>query len=493
MEVRTLRSRIISGVVWLAATKALGQVITWVMTLVVVRLLSPTDYGLMGMAVLVTGFLLLFNEFGLGAAIVQNPNLNDGHISDLRWAILLINIALFLLLLAAAPLVAHWFNEPALVGIVRVLGVTFVINGIGAPSMFMLQRDMAFDKKSKAELVGNLIGGFTTLGAAVAGLAVWSLVVGYLVQQMLVNLLYCVYCPLKSSKTFSFRNITQFVNFGLQVASAKILWFASSNADFAVVGRVLGTTALGYYNLAFQFSSLPIEKIVSIVTQVAFPSFAALQNDTETLRRYYLKLVASVAIITFPMFMGLFLVADAAVGVFLTSKWAPVVVPLKILCVVSCIRAIETMNSPLLLAVGRPRIAVWNNLLQVLVMPVAFYVGAQYGLTGVAVGWLVTWPVLFGIVTWQTLALIGLPFTAYLGALRHPVLASAAMVSIVTVVQYYVLSNVAAGLVLVVSSLLGCAVYMAYHWIFNRAAVAEALGTIHPRLGRATQAAPAAV
>ena len=113
------------------------------------------------------------------------------------------------------------------------------------------------------------------------------------------------------------------------------------------------------------------------------------------------------------MFLGLFLVADTGVRLFLTAKWVPVILPLKILCVVSCLRAIETMNAPLLLAKARPRIILWNNLLQAIVMPIAFYVGTRYGLAGVSIAWLITWPILFAIVTWQTLSLIDLTFADY--------------------------------------------------------------------------------
>jgi O-antigen/teichoic acid export membrane protein len=168
-----------------------------------------------------------------------------------------------------------------------------------------------------------------------------------------------------------------------------------------------------------------------------------------------------------------------------------VIVPLQLLCVVSCIRAIETMNSPLLLAMGRPQIAVRNNLLQVLVMPPAFYLGAQFGLVGVAIAWVITWPILSGIVTYQTLELIGLPVSAYAKALVHPVVSSVVMVAVVVAVQRSLLAAAPAVVVLVVSGVLGCGLYFGYHWVFNRAAVSEALDTIRPRRGRAREASAA--
>jgi O-antigen/teichoic acid export membrane protein len=490
LEAQVLKQRMVSGVFWLAATKAAGQAVMWLVTIAVVRMLSPEDYGLMGMAVLCMGFLLLFNEFGLGAAIIQAADLKDPHVSDLRWAILLINVSLFLLLLPCAPLVAAYFREPELVAIVRALGLTFVINGIGAPAMYLLQREMQFKKKSAAELVGNVAGGLCTLVAAWLGRGVWSLVIGYLVMQFSMNVLYCAFRPIPIRWTFSPANIRQFVRFGIQVALSKVLWYASSNGDFIVVGRVLGTLQLGYYSLAFQFSSLPIEKVVSIITQVAFPSFAALQSDVATLRRYYLKLVGTVALITFPMFLGLLLVAESGVRLFLTDRWLPIVVPLQLLCAVSCLRAIETMNAPLLLAKGRPRIVVLNNLLQTIVLPTAFYVGTRYGLVGVAMAWVLAWPVLFAVVTSQTLRLVDLSWADYLRAISPAASAAAVMVGVVAAVQYFLLADADPLTQFAVTSSLGCITFLGYYGVFNRAGVREAIDTIARRGPAASAAQP---
>jgi teichuronic acid exporter len=470
----------ISGVFWVAATKALAQAITWLITIVVVRLLSPQDYGLMGMAVLFTSFLLLFNDLGLGAAIIQDADLDDDRLAHLRSAILSINVILFFSLIVLAPVVARYFREPALVDILRVLGIAFVLNGIGAPSGYMLARELSFKKKSRAEFFGSMGGGMSTLAFAWTGFGVWSLVAGHLCQQLAVNTLYCFYRPIKL-RAFSLAKIRRSMNFGFQVASGSVLWYVSSNADFMVVGRVLGRTALGFYGLAFQFASLPIEKIVTVVTQVAFPSFATVQNDLDTLRRYYLKLVGTIALVTFPIFLGLFLVADSAVRVLLTPEWLPVVLPLKILCIVSCLRAIETMNAPLILARGRPRVALLNNLLQAIVLPIAFYAGARAGIAGVSIGWLIAWPILYLIVTSQTLHLVGLTFTPYVAEVRHAVVGSTLMLALVLFVQKSVLADASALANLMVSGTLGSAVYVAYNALFNMSAIQEGLALVQRR------------
>jgi teichuronic acid exporter len=493
---QSLSTRMISGVLWLMATKAVGQAITWAITITVVRLLAPQDYGLMAIASLFIGFLLLFNELGLGAAVVQKSDLDTRHLSDLRWAIFAINLALCLFLLLCAPFVATYFVEPALTWIIRVLAVIFVIQGVGVPSACMLQRELRFKLKSQAELVGNVAGSVTTLACAAAGLGVWSLVTGYLLQQVTTNALYCAYYPVRFSGRFSIANVIPFVRYGFELTSARVLSYVSTHADSFVVGRVLGTAQLGYYGLAYQLSSLPTDKITSIVTQVAFPAFSSLQKDDTTLKRYYLKLVSLVAIGTFPMFLGLFLIAESAVPLLLTSKWLPIVLPLKTLCFVSCLRSIWSLNTPLLMAKGRTRLVLWNHVLQAAVLPVGFYVGAGYGLEGVATAWLILWPLLFAIMTWQALGAIGLTLGSYMRALKHASLGSAVMVAIVTVVQQRLLAEVPRAVELAVTCGLGIVLYASYQVLFNRDALSEMITTVRdvapasPRAAATVNAVP---
>lgn len=473
----------IGGVFWIATTKGLGQVITWAITIFVIRLLDPSDYGLMGMATLFIGFLLLFNEFGLGAAIVQNGGLDDEHIWSLRWAILLINLVLFAFVLAGAPTAAAYFREPALVPILRLLGTAFVINGIGAPSMYLLQRSMAFRRKSQAEVAGHLAGGILTVALAASGFGVWSLVSGYLASQLTTNTLYCVYRPIRLGGSPSLRRITGLLKFGVQIAFARVLWYASSNADFLIVGRVLGTVQLGFYSLAFQLSSMPIDKIVGIVTQVAFPSFCAVQTDDERLRRYFVKLVGSIALVTFPMFLGLYSVAGDLVAVLFTEKWVAVIVPFQTLCVIACLRAIDTLNSPLVIAKGRPDIILANNLVRALLMPLAFYIGTRGGLEGVAIAWLAGWPPVFVVLTWPTLRLIGLRVTAYLDALKHALIGSLVMVAIIKSAQALAHGGAPTATRLVLTCALGATAYAAYQLAFNWNTVREPLALVWRRVG----------
>jgi teichuronic acid exporter len=478
-----VRNQIVKGVFWLASAKAIGQVLTWIISIIVVRLLSPQDYGLMGMAVLFTGFLLLFNELGLGSAIIQRLDMKPDQLSSLRWVVFLANVVLFLCIVLIAPWIAGYFNEPRLVSIVRALGSSFVLNGIGLPSAYLLQRDMNFKRKATAELIGSLIGAVTTLVMATLGYGVWSLVIGSLALNAGSNIAYCVFAPPILSHAFSLSRIREFVGFGFQVAVSRVLWYVASNADFMIIGRVLGTVQLGFYSLAFQFSSLPLDKLVTLITQVAYPSFSAMQNDDKRLQASYIEVTSAVALITFPIFIGLALVAHDAIEVFLTAKWLPVVLPMQLLCVVSCLRAVENLNAPLLVAKGQAGLMLRNGFAQAAVMPATFYIGAQYGIAGVAWGWLLVRPVLFVIMTAWSIRVVGLSFWRYLGGLKHATAGSVVMVVAVLLCRTLLLASASPRVDLAVSSIVGVLAYSLYHLAFNQDDVQRAMGLLRSRRG----------
>jgi len=490
MSGSSLRDRVVNGALWLTATKALGQIITWIITIIVIRLLTPADYGLMGMALLITGILFLFNEIGLGAAIVQKSTLSGDQLSDLRWLIIAVNVGLFALLVLLAPAGAAYFNEPRLSSITRVLSIMFLINAVGVPSAALLQREMAFKEKASADVIGNVVGGILTLVLAWAGYGVWSLVAGSLTLRFVTTVLYCVYRPPVFRRSFSTNNIGLFMQFGAEVAAGRFLWYLSSSADVLIVGKLLGSVQLGYYSLAFQYSTLPLDKFVAILNEVAFPSFSSVQNDTARLQRHYLKLVHFVALVTFPVFIGLVLVADSAVIVLLGARWLPVVVPLKLLCIASCFRAIEIINTPAMMARGRARMVLINTLVATIVLPVSFYIGARRGgINGVAVAWLVTRPFLFAFGMFLTTRVVEMGFARYLSGLRHPLAGSLVMVAVVVTLNSY-LGPIEPLARLIVCSLAGSATYVAYNVLFNSAALQDVMDTFRVRKPGAVPAQP---
>ncbi|MBI5235116.1 MAG: MOP flippase family protein [Deltaproteobacteria bacterium] len=468
-----LRRKVVSAVFWVGATKLLGQIISWVITVWVARLLSPDDYGLMGMCFIVIGFVTLFNEFGLGSAIIHNKSLGKEDLSSIYWLVILINAALYAAAWLAAPLMAVWFNEPGLTALLRLIALSLIINALGLAHVNMLAKELQFKRTSIAEFAGNLAGGIATLAFALYGYGVWSLVYGNLALATVKNVAFFICLPWLPGLHMNVFRIKAMLNFGSKVAAARLLWYIYSNADFLIAGKLLGKTLLGFYSIAFQFASIPLDKIVSMLTQIAYPGFCEVQHDNVLMRRYFLKTIRLVAFVTFPLFLGIFVVADDAVRVFLTEKWAPVILPLQILCVVSTLRAINAMNAPLVVAKGRPGLSMLNNLIFALVLPIAFYIGSFYGLEGFSYSWLIVFPIIFLISASISIATIELSMIEYLKTLNHPLFATVFMVTTVMVVKYaaHDMNKLPR---LALSCLAGAIAYGLYYLIVNRAMLDEA-------------------
>ncbi|MGH7770070.1 MAG: lipopolysaccharide biosynthesis protein [Candidatus Binatia bacterium] len=468
-----LRRRVLDGVFWMILVKVFGQVISWTITIYVVRILSPNDYGLMAMAGVYLSFVMLFNEVGLGSAIIQKKDLTQEDLSNICWAIIFINVVLYVLSVLSAPLIAAFFNEPRVTDVIRVASIIFIIHSLGLVSYHMLTRDMIFNRRSQAEMIGNLSGAVSTLWLATHGFGVWSLVWGTIIVEATRNLLFFVFYPWKLDFAFSFSKIKGMTQFGSKVALARFFWYLYSNMDLLIAGKILGKTQLGFYSIAVQFSTIPLDKVVSTISQVAFPVFSAVQDDHALLRRYFLTIVKFVAFVSFPAFLGIFVIAESAVPLFLSTKWMPAILPLQILCMVATFRAINTMNAPLVLAIGRPEILMFNNLIMAVVLALSFFIGSDYGLTGFAYAWLV-FPAVFLITTSISLNLVGLPLVQYFKELRHPFLGTGFMVMLVLPVQKIVLADLGLVVHVAASAALGVAFYLLYYLIFNREMFAEA-------------------
>ena len=470
---KSLRRRVLDGIVWLTALRVFGQAISWTITVYVVRILSPQDYGLMAMSGLYVSFIALFNEVGLGTLIVQRKNLTQEDISSIGSAILVFNASLYVLSFLLAPIVAFLFNEPRLVEIIRVSSAALIIQSVGIVSYNLLSRQMAFDRRSQAEMIGALLGALSVLWLAIHGFGVWSLVFGNIVIDCVKNSLFVFFCPWRPKFAISPRKIKELLPFGSKVVLARFFWYFASRIDFMIAGRVLGKTQLGHYAIALQFASIPLDKIASIITQIALPAFSQVQDDHVALRRVFLKIVKFLAIISFPIFWGIFLLADYAIPLLLSDKWSDVILPLQILCVISGFRAIESMNAPLAFAIGRPDITMVNNLLMGAVLGLSFFIGSMYGLNGLAYSWLI-FPAISLITTWISARLVGITLTEYVKQLKHPFLGTVFMVVVVFLAQNLVLSALSPVAHVVVAGTLGVGFYFLYQLLLNRLIFVEA-------------------
>jgi len=420
---------LVHGLAWTAGVKWTTQLLSWASTIVVARLLTPTDYGLVGMATVYLGFVDLVSEFGLSAAIVQGRQLTDNQISRLGGLSALFGVFFFTLSIVVASPIASFFGEPAVRPIITVLSVSFVVSALQVLPRSLLARDLQFPKLAWIDGFEGLTTTGVTLLGALLGYRYWALVIGPLAGRLISTALLTAarWHPLAWPRQFA--TLAAAVTFGWHLVVSRIAWYAYTNADFLVVGRLLGKSPLGAYTLGWNIATIPLERVSALVGTVTPAVFAAVQDNPARLRRYLASLTEGLALITFPASIGLALVADDLVLVMLGDTWRPAIMPLRLLCLWAGMRCVATLWPPVIVATGRSKLNMQFSLVACIILPTLFYFGARWGTTGVALGWLVGYPlVAIPLFLRTVLRLTEMPTRAYLQVLWPAVGATLAMV-----------------------------------------------------------------
>jgi O-antigen/teichoic acid export membrane protein len=411
-----LDGELVSGLAWTGGVKWAAQGITWASTLIVARLLSPDDYGLLSLASVFMGIVTLLSEFGLGASVVMLRELDDHQIAQINGFAIIMGFGSFLLALAAAYPLGLFFRAPQLPAVVVAMSVVFIITSFRIVPGALLQRELRFKDLALNDGLKALLLSAAMVLFASLGFRYWTLVLGALLSSTLTTglILRLRRHPIAWPRLGSIRRAT---SFSTDVVLSRIAWYFYSNSDFLVAGRTLGKGALGAYSLAWTIASVPVEKVAALVVGVTPGVFSAVQNDLAALRRYLVSLTEGIALVTFPAAVGLALVADDFVHVALTSKYEGAITPLRLLALYAMLRSIAPLLTPVLNAIGETRFAMWNNVLAFFLLPAGFLIGSRWGTTGIALTWIVVHPLIVAMAAWRVFSRIQLPVRQYVRSL----------------------------------------------------------------------------
>jgi len=469
-----LGKQVIDGLKWTAGIKLSGQVLSWAITIVVVRLLTPGDYGLLAYATVFLGFLTLISELGLSDAVVQGRAVDIPQLRSVFGAVVLMNVALTCFVaVALAPVAATFFSEPRLIPVMQVLSFGFLINCFTVIPTATLERNLVFRGRSFIDLGSGLIGNILTLGLAYNGAGVWSLIWGNLATALLRALGLNFISPFKHWPDFRIARAYRMISFGAMVALNRVLWFVYSQADVFVAGKVLGKAPLGFYSVAMHLASIPAQRVSSVINQVAFPAFARARHDVGSVGRNLLLSVRSISFFAFPVSWGLASVAPEVVRVLLGPTWLEATTPLILLSLIMPLRILSPVTHGALQAVGKPGISVRNNLFACIVMPIAFLVGCQYGLLGLSLAWVLAFPLVVLTNLFRSLHWLETKLRSYLFAMLRPAAIGAAMFGVVTLGRSLIALPQLPELIALI--LLGAGTYVVLSLLFNRAGCREML------------------
>jgi O-antigen/teichoic acid export membrane protein len=411
--VSVLRKAARSGI-WFAAFKFITQMISWMGTIVVARILSPEDYGLMSLASILTGYVQIFSELGLGSAIVQREEITQQEYSSNFWFSLLIGLGFASIAFGLSFPTGWIFNEPRLIPITQLISVLFIIGALMIVPFNILMRELKFKAIGMIQLLSVVVSIGSMLWMAYEGFGVWTLIGGTLILRVMTVILVFFVTKWRPNFHFKWSEVRPFLKFGIDVAGGRSLFYIFQKSDIFIIGKLLGTQSLGYYSFAMQLASLPTDKIVSTVNQVLFPVFSRLQHDLSKIQEMYLRTTKYMSIFVSPLFFGGAIWGDEIIHVVLGEKWVPVIFLFKCLCLSQLFVSMIAINGFVHTSMGRPRWSLYFYLASIILMPAPFYFSAQYGLNALSFPWLTVYPLLCISYIWITLKKLKISLSRYM-------------------------------------------------------------------------------
>lgn len=379
-----LRGSVASGIAWNTVLSIAIQGSRLISSLVLVHLLTPADYGLAGMALVVGSFLANFQDLGFGSALIQRKTIDERDRSTIFWTTVGMGALLNLAVIGLAWPIASFFREPAVKNLVIGLSFTLLIGSLGMTQGALLQRAMKYRAIAVRLMIATVGACGASIAVAAAGGGAWALIAYQLVITALVTILLWQLAAWRPRFLYSRASLKRLAGFSSNVVGANFLGFVEGNLDNVLVGRYIGSAALGLYTVSYNVILIPVGRLFAPAGSTLFAAVSRIQDEHQRVSSVWIRAVRAVLAVIFPMIIGLFVVAPDFVQVILGSHWHEATPIIRILGFVTLSRGLSLLADNMLNALGRPNLVFRLTLLNMLLAIGAFVLGLQWGVVGVA-------------------------------------------------------------------------------------------------------------
>ncbi len=429
-------------------------------TVILARLLLPTDYGLQSMVFTLTAFFSLFKDAGLSVATVQRENLTNDQISTLFWINTGLGILLTVIVAAAAPLLAAFYKEPRLFWLTVASASIFLLHSLSVQHRALLDRSMRFATSAKIDILCSVSSALVAVSMAALGFGYWSLICQNISLPLVGTIAVWVAMPWTPGRPRWTPELKSMVRFGGTVTLNSVVVYIAYNVEKILLGRYWGPAPLGIYGRAYQLATLPVQQLIGAVHTIAFSVLSRMQGEMERLQRAYLKSLSLIVSLTIPVVIGSGLFADEIVAVVLGPKWAEAAPVLRLLAPTVMFLALVNPFSWFLRATGQVRRSLNTAFLICPVVILGIIVGLRYGPRGVALGYSSAMILLFvPIVAWATYG-TGITARAYWNAIKRPFCAGIFGGLFGLLFQYWCAGKLSFLLQLILELAVSCSVYV---------------------------------
>lgn len=392
----TLKSKTISGFKWSIIDTALRYFLSFFISIILARILSPSDYGLVGMSAIFIAISRVFIDGGFSDALIRKTNCTVDDYSSILIFNIVLAFLLYFILFLTSNLISDFFNEPQLVDIIRVTGLGLIIGASSSIHSIYLKKILDFKLLAQIGFIGTIVSGLVSVIMAYWGYAFWSIIISGLIQGIVTSiLLWLKRTNLELKFKFKFKIIVEHFSFGSKIMFGSLIHVIYNNMYYALVGKIFNTAVLGYYTRADNFQKLFSDNIDTVVRQVTYPVLSQIQGDENKLKSTYKTMLRTTSFLSFILLMGLVVVAKSFIVTLIGVKWLTSVPYLQLLCFVGIFLPLISINSNILNVKGRSdltlKIVTLKVLLSIPSLVFGYYLGIYAMIIGILISLLITY------------------------------------------------------------------------------------------------------
>ena len=376
----SLKNKAVHGAKWSFIDNISNSGVTFLVGLILARLLTPAEYGIMAMIAIFIAVSNSIVDSGFSNALIRKVRIEKVDYNTVFLFNLIVSIVLYILLYVAAPAISLFFKEPVLIDVLRVIGLILIVNALGIIPRTILVRGIDFKTQTKVSIISSVSSGLVGVGMAIVGFGVWSLVWQQLSRQILNSLFLWIFCKWMPQWEFSVKSFKEMFGFGYKLLLSGLLDTLYKNVYYVVIGRCYSSAQLGQYTRAEQFNMIFSSNLTSVVQRVSYPVLSSIQEEPERLREAYRKVIKITMLITFACMLGLAAVAKPLILILIGEKWLPAVYFLQIICFSGILYPLHAINLNILQVKGRSDLFLKLEIIKKIIAVGPIVVGIAYGI-----------------------------------------------------------------------------------------------------------------
>lgn len=385
----SLKQKTVSGLIWSFVDTMAGQGITFIVGIILARLLSPREFGLIGMLTVFIAVSESFINSGFSSALIRKKDCTNTDFSTVFYFNLAAGVLFFILLYLSAPAISGFFDEPELTSIIQVMGVILIIDSLTIIQRTILTKRIDFKLQARISIIASIGSGVVAIAMAFNGFGVWALVAQRIIKQGLNSIFLWLWNRWKPLLVFSTESFKELFGFGSKLLISGLIDTIYRNVYYLIIGKFFSAQELGFYTKANEFKNLPSQNLNAIIGRVTYPVLSTLQDDIPRLRNNYQKLIRSVMFITFILMIGMAAVAEPMIHTLIGAKWEPAIIYLQMLCFVGMMYPLHALNLNMLQVQGRSDLFLKLEIIKKIIAIPTIVIGVFFGIKMMIVGMMV--------------------------------------------------------------------------------------------------------